>query len=178
MLPLNRDDGIGHIPGKHVTPVDCFLLRGAPESPQLVSTPARPVRSLQGLHLAALGDDHILVGLVLAAVARLGGFHHLDDIHAVDDLAEDDVLVVEERRRDGGDEELGAVGVGAGVLDFGVSETWSREAVATNPPGQNRRGANQEKLGREEKHEKITPWEAGWENLPPWKADRVGRASG
>lgn len=70
------------------------------------------------LHLAALGNGNVEVGHVLAAVAGLGSLHLLDDIHAVDDLAEDDVLVVEEGRRDGGDEELGAVGVGAGVLGW------------------------------------------------------------
>lgn len=43
-------------------------------------------------------------------------FHLLDYVHPVNDLAKDDVLVVEEGSGDGGDEELGAVGVGAGVL--------------------------------------------------------------
>ena len=38
-----------------------------------------------------------------------------DDVHAVDDAAEDDVLAVEERRRRARDEELTAVGVGAGI---------------------------------------------------------------
>lgn len=57
-------------------------------------------------HLAALRDDHVLVGLVLAAISRLGGLHHLDDVHAVDHLSEHDVLIVQEGRRDGCDEEL------------------------------------------------------------------------
>src|SRR3989338_231280 len=43
------------------------------------------------------------------------GLHGFDDVHAFDDLAKDDVLVVQEAGLDGADEELGAVGVGASV---------------------------------------------------------------
>ncbi len=39
----------------------------------------------------------------------------LDDVHTLGDLAEDDVVTIEPRARDGGDEELGAVGVGTSV---------------------------------------------------------------
>ena len=39
----------------------------------------------------------------------------LDEVLALNDLAEDDVLAVEPRGDDGGDEELGSVGVGSGV---------------------------------------------------------------
>ena len=39
----------------------------------------------------------------------------LDQIVVVDDLAENDVLAVQPRGLDGGDEELGSVGVGSGV---------------------------------------------------------------
>ena len=39
----------------------------------------------------------------------------LDDVHALDDLSEDDVLAVEPSGLDGADKELAAVGVGAGV---------------------------------------------------------------
>ena len=39
----------------------------------------------------------------------------LDDVHALDDLSEDDVLAVEPGGLDGADKELAAVGVGAGV---------------------------------------------------------------
>lgn len=35
----------------------------------------------------------------------------LDDVHALDNLAEDDVLAVQPRSLDGADEELAAVGV-------------------------------------------------------------------
>ena len=73
------------------------------------------------LHLTALSNYHIQVGDVLATVTRLGGLHLLNNVHAVDHLAKDDVLVVEEGGRDGGDEELGAVGVGAGILYSHVS---------------------------------------------------------
>ena len=41
--------------------------------------------------------------------------HRPDGAHAVEDLAEDDVLAIEPGRLDGGDEELAAVGVLASV---------------------------------------------------------------
>lgn len=68
------------------------------------------------LHLSTLANHHIHIGNILPLVSRLGVFHLLDYVHPVNDLAKDDVLVVEEGSGDGGDEELGAVGVGAGVL--------------------------------------------------------------
>jgi hypothetical protein len=74
------------------------------------------VSGLTRSHLAALGNDNIEVRHVLAAVARLSGLHLADDVHAAVDFAEDDVLVVKEGGRDSGDEELGSVGVGTGVL--------------------------------------------------------------
>merc|ERR1719335_309393 len=40
---------------------------------------------------------------------RADGLDGLDDVHALDDLAEDDVLAVEPRGLDGADEELAAV---------------------------------------------------------------------
>lgn len=72
-------------------------------------------------HLAALRDDDVQVGHVLALVPGLGHLHLLDDVHAVDDLAEDDVLAVEEGRRHRRDEELGAVAIGSRVLEHFVS---------------------------------------------------------
>jgi hypothetical protein len=68
------------------------------------------------LHLTALGDDNIEVGHVLDTMAGLNIFHLLDNVHAINDFAENNVLVVKEGSGDCGDEELGAVGVGAGVL--------------------------------------------------------------
>jgi len=49
--------------------------------------------------------------------ARLGskGFNLLDDIHALNDGAKDDVLAVEPRGLGSAQEELGAVGVGTGL---------------------------------------------------------------
>ena len=67
-------------------------------------------------HLTTLRDGYIEVRHVFAAVPRLGHLHLLDDVHAIHHLSEDDVLAVEERRGDRGDEELRAVGVGASVL--------------------------------------------------------------
>jgi hypothetical protein len=62
--------------------------------------------------LAAVGDLDLLGGAAGAGPDLLDG---LDDVHALDDLAEDDVLAVEPGGGDGADEELGAVGVGPGV---------------------------------------------------------------
>ena len=64
-------------------------------------------------HLPTLRHHDIERG-TLAADARALDFPH--DVHAVGDAAEDDVFVVQERGGDGADEELGAVGVRAGVL--------------------------------------------------------------
>lgn len=91
--------------------------------PSSTSSPLTPDRShveftegLGALHFSALRDDNVHVGHILTTVAGLGGLHLLDDVHAVDDFAEDDVLVVEEGSGNGGDEELGAVCVGTGIL--------------------------------------------------------------
>jgi hypothetical protein len=68
------------------------------------------------LHLTALGDDHVKVRHILAAVTSLGSFHLLDYVHTFEDLAKYNVLVVKEGCGDGGDEELRSVGVGSSVL--------------------------------------------------------------
>lgn len=49
--------------------------------------------------------------------------HLPDDVDAIDDLAKHDVFAVEERRGHRGDEELGPVGAGAGVLRHSASQT-------------------------------------------------------
>lgn len=64
-------------------------------------------------HLPALRNDNVLVRPI---PRRPRVLHHAHNLHALDDAAEDDVLVVQERRGRAGDEELAAVGVGAGVL--------------------------------------------------------------
>lgn len=46
------------------------------------------------LHLAALSNDNVQVGHVLATVACLGVLHLLDNVHAVHDFTEDNVLAV------------------------------------------------------------------------------------
>ena len=51
----------------------------------------------------------------LVAVAGLGVLDLLDDVKALDNCAKDDVLAVEPRGLNSGDEKLGAVGVLAGV---------------------------------------------------------------
>lgn len=64
-------------------------------------------------HFATLRNDDIRSGLFAPGASI---FDFADDVDAVDDFAEDDVLVVEKGGGDGGDEELAAVGVGSGVL--------------------------------------------------------------
>ncbi len=71
---------------------------------------------LTDLHLATRPDQNVRRRF-LPHGPRVLYFAH--DIHAVDHLAEDHMLVVQERGWDCRDEELGAVGVGAGVLVFG-----------------------------------------------------------
>jgi hypothetical protein len=72
--------------------------------------------SLSCLQLTAVDDGGLLVELD-GTTARTSSLKGLDDIKGllVSDLTEDNVASVEPRGNDGGDEELGAVGVGAGV---------------------------------------------------------------
>jgi len=65
------------------------------------------------LELAALGDLDRLGRLVARALGHV--LDLVDDLEALEDLAEDNVLAVEPGGDGGGDEELGAVGVLAGV---------------------------------------------------------------
>ena len=60
---------------------------------------------------AVLDDDS------RASASSLGAnlLDGLNDVHTISDLSKDGVLSVEPRARDGGDEELGAVGVGSSV---------------------------------------------------------------
>ena len=67
-------------------------------------------------HLPTSTDDDIQIRHLLPAVPGLRALHHAHDVHAGEDLAEDDVLAVQEGRRYCRDEELRAVAVGAGVL--------------------------------------------------------------
>lgn len=62
--------------------------------------------------LTTIGDHDLLGGLTRLGAVRLD---LLDNVHTFDDLAEDDVLLVEPGGLGGGDEELGSVGVGSGV---------------------------------------------------------------
>lgn len=67
----------------------------------------------KALHLTALGDDDVLIRLLSSRT------HVLDlpnDVHAIDNPAEDNVLVVQERRRNGSDEELASIRVWTGIL--------------------------------------------------------------
>ena len=57
------------------------------------------------LELAAISDDAGLERSVRGVGA--GGLDGLNDVHALDDLAKDDVLAIEPAGDDGGDEELG-----------------------------------------------------------------------
>lgn len=65
------------------------------------------------LQLPALDNGDGVVGAVAAVLG--GVFDLVDNVHALEDFAEDDVAAVEPRGEDGGDEELRAVGVLARV---------------------------------------------------------------
>lgn len=58
------------------------------------------------LHLSTLHDGNILVGLVPGSPRILDHAHH---VHAANDLAKHDMLVVEKGRRHGGDEKLAPI---------------------------------------------------------------------
>lgn len=62
--------------------------------------------------MTAVGHNNLLGGLA-GLVAE--GFNLPDDVHALDNAAENDVAIVEPGGLHGGDEELGSVGVGTGV---------------------------------------------------------------
>lgn len=67
----------------------------------------------QTSHLATHGNHHVADRFLVACPRVL---HLAHNVHAVDDFAEDDVLVVEKGGWDGRDEELGTVSRGAGIL--------------------------------------------------------------
>ena len=64
-------------------------------------------------HLPTLGNNNIR-GRPLASQSCVFNFSH--DIHPIDNLAEDDVFVFEERGRNGSDKELRTVGIRPGIL--------------------------------------------------------------
>lgn len=64
------------------------------------------------LQLSAVGDHDLLGGLARLAAEALD---RLDDLQTLDNLAEDDVTLVQPGGLHGADEELGAVRVGTGV---------------------------------------------------------------
>lgn len=66
------------------------------------------------LHLSTLRDNDILIRLV---VRDAGILHHANEIHALDDAAKNNMLVVQKRRGGASNEELTSVGVWARVLD-------------------------------------------------------------
>lgn len=60
----------------------------------------------------------------------------MHDIHPLDDLPKNDMLVVQKRRRDRTDEELTPVGVGTGILKIIVSKPNHKKTLpsTTRPP--------------------------------------------
>ena len=76
------------------------------------SSPRKKLKLLS--HLTTHRDGDFLRRALVAGAHVL---HHAHDVQALDHSAEDDVLAVEVRCRRGEDEELAAVGVGAGVLE-------------------------------------------------------------
>lgn len=69
----------------------------------------------QRSHLSALRDDYIIHRLTLSS--HSGVLNLVHDVHAVDDFAENDMLVVEVRSRNGREEELAAIGIRPRVLE-------------------------------------------------------------
>lgn len=76
---------------------------------------------------------------------RLRLFHLLHDVESARHLAEDDMFVVEERRRDRGDEELRTVRVGTCVLQ----RTPNARRCVSLETEQDRREVIQGPLGQE-----------------------------
>jgi hypothetical protein len=72
----------------------------------IVRTARAPHSCNSCLQLAGLLDGDGLSGLAAGGADALDG---LDDVKALDDLAEDNVLAIEPRGLDGADEELRAV---------------------------------------------------------------------
>jgi hypothetical protein len=69
------------------------------------------------LHLSTLHNRYILVGLILSST---GVFKHFDNIHPINHLAEDHMLVVQEWRGRGCYKELATIGVWARILFLSV----------------------------------------------------------
>ena len=97
----------------HVLAVDRILVLGVVLVHIAVAGRRRAQRRVVWRELAAVGDDARLDGHVPAR--GLGVLDRADHGLAADDLAEDDVLAVEVRRRVAGDEELRAVRVRARI---------------------------------------------------------------
>ena len=89
-----------------------------PQRPPQTSNPKLPTHPS---HLTTHRNSDLLRGPL---VARAHVLHFAHDVHALDHFAEDDVLAVEVRRGRSQDEELAAVGVGAGVL-VGEMSQWN-----------------------------------------------------
>lgn len=68
------------------------------------------------LHFTTLGDDYVEVRSIRGSIASFGSLHLLYHVHAVDDLAKDDMLVIEERCGNSCDEELRTIGIRSSVL--------------------------------------------------------------
>lgn len=76
------------------------------------TSPTQSGKDNCSLQLTTVGNSNLLLGGTARAAVAL---NLLDKVHAVLDLTEDDVSAVKPAGNDGGDEELGAVGVLAGV---------------------------------------------------------------
>lgn len=72
--------------------------------------------SLIASHLTTLRNDNIQIRDITSATTRLRPLHFINDIHTINDLAEDDVLPVQMGRGHGRDEELATVRIRARVL--------------------------------------------------------------
>ena len=96
----------------------CAEFRPGPEvatvinSVQVENLPPRGRDTCRAEHDAAVGDHHLGARLPAAGTDVLD---RLDDIHSLDHVPKHDMLTVEPRRGNGAEEELRAVGVGAGI---------------------------------------------------------------
>ena len=88
------------------------------------------IKRKKRLKNTGLGDGDL--GLGLAGLGALV-LDSLDDVETFDDLAEDDVLAVEPRGDDGGDEELGAVTVRGLASADGVVGVTVQQAYVLGP---------------------------------------------
>lgn len=94
---------------------------------ELRSVSATPAVNRKHTHLSRVGDGDGLNGAVAGALLNV--LDGVNNVHALEDVAEDNVAAVEPAGLDSADEELGAVRVLAGV-----GHRWERLEANTGQP--------------------------------------------